>query len=47
VGAVCKTLIAVFYFSCLSIVRQKLDASGVPIGLPSYITVVNPWSRGP
>ena len=27
--------------------RQKAPASGVPTGLPSYITVVFPCSRGP
>jgi hypothetical protein len=30
-----------------SITRQKLDASGVPTGLPSYISVVQPISKGP
>ncbi len=30
-----------------SIIRQKAPASGVPTGFPSYMMVVQPWSRGP
>ncbi len=30
-----------------AITRQKAPASGVPTGLPSYITVVQPCSSGP
>ncbi len=32
---------------CRRIVRQKLPASGVPTGLPSYISVVHPCINGP
>ena len=32
---------------CCEITRQKAPASGVPTGLPSYISVVQPCSSGP
>ncbi len=31
---------------CSAITRQNAPASGVPTGLPSYITVVAPTSNG-
>ncbi len=31
---------------CCSMTRQKAPASGVPTGLPSYMTVVQPKSSG-
>ncbi len=31
---------------CSSMTRQKAPASGVPTGLPSYITVVHPVMSG-
>ena len=41
VGAVNRTLTL-----CSAITRQKAPASGVPTGLPSYRTVVLPFSSG-
>ena len=32
---------------CSEIIRQKAPGSGVPIGLPSKITVVEPFNNGP
>ena len=31
---------------CSETTRQKAPASGVPTGLPSYSTVVQPWKSG-